>query len=54
MVSIGDESFHCLEHTVLEGLAILVFLVERLVPLSHGSQLLFDDICQHLVGGLRV
>ena len=27
MVSIGDESFHSLEHVVLEGLAVLVLLV---------------------------
>lgn len=27
MVSIGDESFHSLEHAVLEGLTVLVPLV---------------------------
>ena len=27
MVSIGDESFHSLEHAVLEGLAVLVVSV---------------------------
>ena len=27
MVSIGDESFHSLEHAVLEGLTVLVLLV---------------------------
>lgn len=54
MVSIGDESFHCLEHAVLEGIAILVLLIERLVTSSHGYHLLFDDLCQYLVGGLLV
>lgn len=36
MVSIGDESFHSLEHAVLEGIAILILLIERLVTPSHG------------------
>ena len=44
MVSIGDESFHSLEHAVLEGIAILVLLIERLVTSSHVYHLLFDDL----------
>lgn len=54
MVSVGDESFHCLEHAVLEGLAVLILLVERLVTSSHGYHLFFDNLCQYFVGGLLV
>lgn len=54
MVSIGDEPFHCLEHAVLEGVAVLILLVERLVTPSHGYHLLFDDLFQYLVGSLLV